>query len=87
MSSEEIKRETGSSTPTSNEKDATVLADTSPASPSINGDNAIDGIDDKKLVRKIDLVLIPWLSLLYLIAFLDRSSIGNAKVRLRNGLS
>ncbi|KAL5531265.1 hypothetical protein ACEPAG_4142 [Sanghuangporus baumii] len=80
MSSDDIKRTTGSSTPTSDEKeDRTVLADTSPVSPSINGDNT-DAIDDKKLVRKIDLVLIPWLSLLYLVAFLDRSSIGNAKL-------
>ena len=37
-------------------------------------------IDEKKLVRKIDFVLIPWLSFLYLVAFLDRTSIGNAKV-------
>lgn len=28
-------------------------------------------IDEKKLLRKIDLRLIPWLSLLYLISFLD----------------
>ena len=39
-------------------------------------------IDEKKLIRKIDFVLIPWLSFLYLVAFLDRSSIGNAKVSI-----
>ncbi|KAG8745990.1 hypothetical protein FRC10_006554 [Ceratobasidium sp. 414] len=38
------------------------------------------GIDEKKLLRKIDLRLIPWLSLLYLLSFLDRTSIGNAKL-------
>ena len=27
---------------------------------------------DKKLLRKLDLKLIPWLSLLYLMSFLDR---------------
>lgn len=37
-------------------------------------------IDERKLVRKIDLYLIPWLSLLYLLSFLDRTSIGNAKL-------
>ncbi|XP_014555698.1 hypothetical protein COCVIDRAFT_101654 [Bipolaris victoriae FI3] len=37
-------------------------------------------IHDKKLLRKIDLHLIPWLSFLYLISFLDRTNIGNAKV-------
>ncbi|EAU35343.1 conserved hypothetical protein [Aspergillus terreus NIH2624] len=35
---------------------------------------------DRALVRKLDLRLIPWLSLLYLISFLDRTNIGNAKL-------
>ncbi|KAF1814395.1 MFS nicotinic acid transporter-like protein Tna1 [Eremomyces bilateralis CBS 781.70] len=35
---------------------------------------------DKKLVRKLDWKLIPWLSLLYLISFLDRANIGNARI-------
>jgi hypothetical protein len=34
------------------------------------------GVDEKKLLRKIDLALIPWLSFLYLLSFLDRTSIG-----------
>lgn len=38
-------------------------------------------IDERKLLWKIDLHIIPWLSLLYLLSFLDRGSIGNAKVR------
>ena len=29
---------------------------------------------------KLDLILIPWLCLLYLICFLDRTNIGNAKI-------
>ena len=37
-------------------------------------------VDEAKLVRKIDWRLLPWLSLLYLLSFLDRTSIGNAKV-------
>ena len=37
-------------------------------------------IDERKLMRKIDIRLIPWLALLYLLAFLDRGSIGNARV-------
>ncbi|KAG6918952.1 hypothetical protein DXG01_010191, partial [Tephrocybe rancida] len=37
----------------------------------------VSGVDEKKLLRKIDLALIPWLSLLYLLSFLDRTSIGN----------
>ncbi|KAG2141396.1 MFS general substrate transporter [Suillus bovinus] len=35
---------------------------------------------EKKLWRKIDLRIMPMLSLMYLLAFLDRSNIGNAKL-------
>lgn len=35
---------------------------------------------ERKLLWKLDLKLMPWLSLLYLIAFLDRTNIGNAKI-------
>ncbi|KAK3642749.1 hypothetical protein LTR56_010573 [Elasticomyces elasticus] len=35
---------------------------------------------DKALVRSLDLKLIPWLTLLYLVSFLDRTNIGNAKI-------
>lgn len=35
---------------------------------------------DRKLVWKLDLTLIPWLCILYLLAFLDRTNIGNAKI-------
>jgi hypothetical protein len=34
------------------------------------------GVDERKLIRKIDMALIPWLSFLYLLSFLDRTSIG-----------
>ena len=49
-------------------------------------ENVVDtsGIDERKLVRKLDWALIPWLSFLYLLSFLDRTSIGNAKVRPRS---
>lgn len=39
------------------------------------------GIDEKKLMRKVDWNVIPWLALLYLLNSLDRGNIGNAKVR------
>ncbi|KAL1914417.1 uncharacterized protein VTP21DRAFT_8935 [Calcarisporiella thermophila] len=35
---------------------------------------------EKLLVRKLDLRIIPWLSLLYLFSFLDRGNIGNARL-------
>ncbi|EIM86762.1 MFS general substrate transporter [Stereum hirsutum FP-91666 SS1] len=38
------------------------------------------GVNERKLLRKVDMRLIPWLSLLYLLSFLDRTSIGNAKL-------
>ena len=41
----------------------------------------IDPVAEKKLLRKLDWKLIPWLCLLYLISFLDRTNIGNAKIQ------
>jgi hypothetical protein len=48
--------------------------------PVYNPDTDISMVNEKKLIAKIDLALIPWLSFLYLLSFLDRTSIGNAKV-------
>lgn len=36
--------------------------------------------EEKALVRKIDLILLPSLSILYLLSFLDRSNIANARI-------
>lgn len=36
---------------------------------------------EKKLVRKLDFKLIPPLTLLYLLSFIDRANIGNAKIQ------
>lgn len=78
MSIELKTKESGSTTPKSSEKDHAVLSETLPA---LEGSKSeVPVIDEKKLLRKIDWVLIPWLSFLYLVAFLDRSSIGNAKL-------
>ncbi|KAF8682870.1 MFS general substrate transporter [Rhizoctonia solani] len=48
--------------------------------PTYHADVDTSQIDEKKLLRKVDMRLIPWLSLLYLLSFLDRTSIGNAKL-------
>jgi hypothetical protein len=45
------------------------------------GDFYVDPVAEKKLIRKLDWKLIPWLCLLYLISFLDRTNIGNAKIQ------
>jgi hypothetical protein len=42
--------------------------------------STIDPIISARVVRKLDLHLIPLLSALYLLAFLDRSNIGNARI-------
>lgn len=47
----------------------------------------ISDVDERKLLRKLDLWLVPWLSFLYLLSFLDRTSIGNAKVGALEPLS
>ena len=36
----------------------------------------VSGIDERKLLRKLDWYLVHWLSFLYLLSFLDRTSIG-----------
>ncbi|RDW66743.1 hypothetical protein BP5796_09492 [Coleophoma crateriformis] len=50
---------------------------------SINSDDDYSnptGISEKALLKKLDLKLLPPLTLLYLLSFLDRSNIGNAKL-------
>jgi hypothetical protein len=50
---------------------------------SAEGDIDIDfsGVDEAKTLRKMDIRLIPVLAVLYLLAFLDRGNIGNAKIQ------
>ncbi|KAK0536904.1 hypothetical protein OC842_001814 [Tilletia horrida] len=45
-----------------------------------NGIPLPPGMDEKQIMRKVDWALIPWLSFLYLLSFLDRSAIGNAQL-------
>ena len=52
----------------------------STAQPPFNADVDTSSVDERKLIRRLDITLIPWLSLLYLLSFLDRASIGNARV-------
>ncbi|KAF7894263.1 hypothetical protein EAF00_007777 [Botryotinia globosa] len=51
-----------------------------PADPDAHLSDAERKAIDRKLVWKLDLYLIPWLCILYLLAFLDRTNIGNAKI-------
>ncbi|THH33543.1 hypothetical protein EUX98_g636 [Antrodiella citrinella] len=40
----------------------------------------ISSVDERKLLRKIDWHVVPWLAVLYLLNFLDRGNIGNARL-------
>ncbi|KIK56348.1 hypothetical protein GYMLUDRAFT_174358 [Collybiopsis luxurians FD-317 M1] len=62
------------------EKDSIRAHEQSRLVPLYNEHIDVSGVDERKLMRKIDIALIPWLSLLYLLSFLDRTSIGNAKL-------
>jgi len=55
----------------SEEKERTKIEETN----SVHATEEIgDGIDEKKLLRKLDLHLLPMLTLLFLLSFLDRSN-------------
>jgi hypothetical protein len=43
-------------------------------------EQVFDPKETKRILRKVDFRLIPTLAILYLLAFLDRSNIANAKV-------
>lgn len=43
-------------------------------------DSGWSEVDTKRLIRKIDWSIIPFVSLLYLLSFLDRTNIGNARL-------
>ena len=51
------------------------------ASAALSDDSDFTGINERRLLRKIDFRIVPWLSLLYLLNSLDRSNIGNSRVR------
>ena len=40
----------------------------------------IEPLLEKRVVRKLDYNLVPLVSVLYMLSFLDRSNIGNAKI-------
>jgi hypothetical protein len=39
-----------------------------------------DPVIDRRVTRKFDLHILPWLFGIWLLAFIDRSNIGNAKI-------
>ncbi|RDX50201.1 MFS general substrate transporter [Polyporus arcularius HHB13444] len=56
-------------------------ASTDQRSPSRSeSDLELDGVNERALLRKLDLRLLPAVSLLYLLSFLDRSNVANARL-------
>lgn len=45
-----------------------------------NDSSEFKGINEKALLRKLDYRLLPPLTILYLLSFLDRSNVGNARL-------
>lgn len=72
------KVEAGSDSPLPVIKNASLEAD--PASSSEQDDLDADGINERTLLRKIDWRLLPAVGILYLLSFLDRSNVGNARI-------
>ncbi|EFE43420.1 hypothetical protein TRV_01805 [Trichophyton verrucosum HKI 0517] len=68
---EDVERNNG---PDISEKHDSELRSTSSSEPDFSD------INEKKVIRKMDMRLIPALALLYLLSFLDRGNIGNAKI-------
>lgn len=52
----------------------------SPGSSSDNEEAGTTGINENALLRKIDLRLLPAVGILYLLSFLDRSNVANARI-------
>ncbi|PSK55142.1 hypothetical protein B9Z65_2531 [Elsinoe australis] len=73
-------------TPTNDDKDLEVAATKDeqildlPDDPDAGKTDEERAAEEKRLLWMLDLKLIPWLSFLYLVSFLDRTNIGNARI-------
>lgn len=45
-----------------------------------SSDEEFTQVNTRKLIRKLDWAIVPLIALLYLLSFLDRSNIGNARL-------
>jgi hypothetical protein len=48
---------------------------------STSSDTHIDPVAERKLVRKLDLIIIPTFFIVYMMSFLDRINISNARIQ------
>lgn len=61
------------------------IAERGPGASTISSDSEVEGatgspISEKALLRKLDLKLLPAVTVLYLLSFLDRSNVANARL-------
>lgn len=64
----------------SKESPSSDLEATEPNQTYSSSQESLHGINEKSLVRKLDYKLLPVLTFLYLLSFLDRSNVGNARI-------
>ena len=50
------------------------------------GDYVEDPAMDRRITRKCDLHILPWIFILWLLAFIDRSNIGESSLYLKFGI-
>ncbi|KAF8309889.1 MFS general substrate transporter [Clavulina sp. PMI_390] len=60
--------------------DIEIVSSSGDPEPAVSASSTWTAAADRKLLRKIDFTLMPWLTLLYLLSCLDRVCIGNAKL-------
>jgi sugar phosphate permease len=86
VSTDEYVQEHGASTPSTIFKNPSLISEQQVSQKHHDPNWAGDGIDTssvdaQKTLRKMDIRLIPMLAVLYLLSFLDRGNIGNAKIQ------
>lgn len=70
----------GRETPPSRDPDVVELSSVERNQPQVDASD----VQRRRLMWKIDIRIIPWMALLYLLNFLDRGAIGNARVGVRD---
>lgn len=75
------------STEGSNKDRESIAEETVSVPPLYRPEVDVSTVDEKKLMRRIDWHVVPWLAVLYLLNFLDRGNIGNARARTPSAAS
>jgi hypothetical protein len=63
--------------------DSPIMVESKPSSPSAGSwTPPVDAAADRRLMWKVDIHVVPILFAIYILAFLDRVNIGNAKIQV-----